>query len=893
YSSSTNLILEFRQTSFACTLLPAPPQIGGHVDPLSLMGPTSPKMSDKGGTKLNACFTGWTIIILIIHSSAPTPVEATRSTPKPRVTTRSKRRQDSEFDTITASTQNDLVSETKRKRASEYELLAIEMPNTSYSPPADSNTNSSKQQVDSSISTESKNDTHLQPTKRAKLLFNNIGEDKAKTENSLRKLENKSILSNSIGGKDDGHKDLTGDNMQLDDVQQGVQNHVSQGISNGIINGENINTNGVGNHQKGKHNIENENNSNSSRTYPIPSLTNNNEEKITQDNEFDNEKVTRSYSQREEEKKDTYEFRVLLSKIMDILEARDVHHFLKNDKKTVSTNAEEQVLNSNMMRTNIEGNKYNSLKGFQHDFVSVVNDAMSKNLRDYEFGKQFIRLGSRLIEQAINEVPISKRHSDVEDELNHEVTQSDNNAFPKRSQKIALVQPTNNGHVFSSGALKQTISDNQKFDLVGDVKDVAVVPQQSMSDIPSLGDILSKKGKKPEIDIPGDLVVTGVKFNSYKTYGSFYPIYNSRDAYLSYEDTIMTCAYKKTKRTVSNSVKPTMSSEDNVENDVEMSVEVDGDSSESESTLAPSEFINQLDGSDITMAEFFRDIDIEMIYESVEDEDDNNPLSDKKLDKNVKMFAELQKLQNKRFITNPDVITAEEKNLGMKLRKRLAEMISAVPPSKLVYPGSIEKAMINLPIRESAFRGMLPPNNCRAYHSNEVSREAFSSLSSVTQPSEITKVASTQLTSAVARPMMMGPPSLSQSQARPQLQQPQTHSQVQTQTPPQPFQQAQTQLNPQYYHSQVQPYTQSHSQVQMQSHPQMQAQLRPQQPSRPQTTGYAPMNSPFGTEYGIPGSSRHSGYYGGQPYPPQYPPHLQSGYHRPQAGHGWQMRPGY
>ncbi|CAG8518275.1 9844_t:CDS:2 [Acaulospora colombiana] len=744
---------------------------------------------------------------------------------------------------MTTSTQNDLVSETKRKRASEYEILTLEMSSISYSSPADSTTNSSKQQTDPSTHTGSKNDPHSQPTKRAKLLSNDSTEDEnivVEGDETFRKPEDNNLIStNDIGENDGGHSDSTGDEMQLDNVQPVVQNHMSQEFSrNGTLN-----SNGVGNHLKSKFNMENGDGNCkisskntkmedliSVRTRPKSLPTNGGKDKITRgndihDNKLDNEKITNEYDQRvEQEKVDAHEFKVLLSKIMDILESRDAHQFLRNgrDGQALGTNAEGQALNSTIIRAKIESNQYNSLKGFQHDFVSIINDAMFKNPQSYDFGRQFIRFGSRLIEQAVKEVPSVKRHPGV---------------VPKRSQKIALVQPTTNGHVFSSGILKQSILDNQKFKLVGDAKDVAVIPQQSMNDIPSLGALFPQKIKKPESELSQDLVVPG---------GTRVFLITSIDflgkrgcdrsgSYLSYEDTMMVYAYKKAK-------KVTEDEENDAEKDAEMLTETDHDNLENESATTSNELVDQLNDSDITMDELFGDIDIEMIYESLEDEDNNNPLSDKKLDKNVKMFLELQRLQNKRFTTNPDVITSEERNLGMKLRKRLAEMISVVPPSKLVHPGSIEKAMTNLPIRESAFRGMLPPNNCRAYPSNEVSREAFDNPPNVIRPSE-----STQLTPAVARPTVMGPPPLPQSQARPRLHQ--TLSQIHAPPPPQPFQQPNSQIQAPHYHSQVQSSSQPHSQV----HPQLQAQLRPQQPPpRPQATGYPPVNSHFNTEYGIP-----------------------------------------
>ncbi|RIB03053.1 hypothetical protein C2G38_822233 [Gigaspora rosea] len=103
------------------------------------------------------------------------------------------------------------------------------------------------------------------------------------------------------------------------------------------------------------------------------------------------------------------DFQNLLIKIMDILEARDTYQILRDSK----CQGKAQPLNSTTIRTKIDKNEYNSLKEFQLDFIRACSNSMSVDQKKYNFGKEFIRLGSRLIEQATKEIQNSKQNTDV------------------------------------------------------------------------------------------------------------------------------------------------------------------------------------------------------------------------------------------------------------------------------------------------------------------------------------------------------------------------------------------------------------------------------------------------------------------------------------------------
>ncbi|KAF0419076.1 hypothetical protein F8M41_007196 [Gigaspora margarita] len=451
-------------------------------------------------------------------------------------------------------------------------------------------------------------------------------------------------------------------------------------------------------------------------------------------------------------------FQNLLIKIMDILEARDTYQILRDSK----CQGKAQPLNSTTIRTKIDKNEYNTLKEFQLDFIRACSNSMSVDQKKYNFGKEFIRLGSRLIEQATKEIQNSKQNTDVAN-TNREtlsINKNEFNSFIKRPQKKALVQSTTSGHLFSSGSLKQFPLGNQKFKIGGDIKEIAIVPSHSMDerDIPTLGSILPSTTKKQENIQSKEVGIPGVKFHTYKPYGSFAPIYDSRDALMSYEDTVTACTFRnesKVSRITNLDDKISTENKDeslykkvsnelisqNTQNLTKDVCSVENDYCTEQIQCSSSKPLKNSNEISInhTNGNCFEDIDVDMLYKLIENDDSYQ--FDLKLDENVEIFLELQKLQTDRFIKNPHNMSEKERNLGLKLQNRLAEMISEVPPSALVTHEGIEKAMSQLPIRETAFKGMLPLNKSHAYLQNESSRNPFyGSTNAVRLPGATTPV---------------------------------------------------------------------------------------------------------------------------------------------------------
>ncbi|CAG8719266.1 34818_t:CDS:2, partial [Racocetra persica] len=205
---------------------------------------------------------------------------------------------------------------------------------------------------------------------------------------------------------------------------------------------------------------------------------------------------------------------------------------------------------------------------------------------------------------------------------------------------------------------------------------------------------------------------------------------------MSYEDTVTACAFRNAVSHSTNlpdkistenkdeslskksSCEPVPKSTSNSTKDV-FSVENDRCTEQIQCPLSkPLKNLNEISTNDTNGNS--EDTDVDMLCKLIENDDSH--MFDLKLDENVEMFLELQKLQTDRFIKNPHNMSEKEKNLGLKLQKRLAEMISEVPPSALVTHEGIEKAMAQLPMRETAFKGMLPINKSHAYLQNENSR---------------------------------------------------------------------------------------------------------------------------------------------------------------------------
>ncbi|CAG8592072.1 12576_t:CDS:2 [Funneliformis caledonium] len=408
------------------------------------------------------------------------------------------------------------------------------------------------------------------------------------------------------------------------------------------------------------------------------------------------------------------EFMTLLNQLVDILETYDSEKVLQSAKKIGSKgNNSGQVLNLTLFRAKITKRSYKSLNEFQDDFICTCNDVINAaDPKMHNAASQLLKFGSRLFEQAYKKLPRSIRQLDVHD---------------KNSVAIALVQPTSDGHVFSSGAVKQLPQQNGKKDaikLVGDLQDMAVVSLQSMDkqEIPTFGSILPKKRENSKFLQPEERNVPGIKFHRYKAYASFAPIYDSSDATLSYEDTMLARTYKKHKRVSKRINKLDLSEEGQVKKKSSSNVETT-------SVGVSAEQNNSGNGNNVENSDkdkFFEDIDVDLLYKSIKRTQPNE--IDEMLDEHAEIFRKVRSMQEKRLIKSSQ-ISAKERKYVYKLQKQLANLISKVSPSDIVSFSAVENAMDNLLIKERSFKGVLPPNKSFAHPTNEVSRDVFGNLS--------------------------------------------------------------------------------------------------------------------------------------------------------------------
>ncbi|GES93277.1 LPXTG cell wall anchor domain-containing protein [Rhizophagus clarus] len=505
---------------------------------------------------------------------------------KPAVTTRSRRNQNAEFEQ-----QKLFAFDTKRKRRSNIETDTLERDDEIDRRLSPSYSNSN---IVDSIKLEN-NESVSSPSKRAKLStmgeYNNnqfdidndvqsnveimgVKLENISTQNGVRR---NSILRNGIESKD----------------------IVQPGINNGIDNIDEI-------------------------------IDKNNEQddcKITEDIICNNiEMIIDNFKDAIEirgtqaaignfvvEYNDYQKFLALMNKLVDIFEMYDSDRILQSAKKIGCKRNNGQILNPNLFRTKISKRAYKCLNEFQDDFTCTCYDAIDANPEKYNAGMNFLKFGDRLFEQAYRELPSGIRqlcdHND-----NFDATKG---TSTKRYRKVALIQPTLDGHVFSSGAIRKP-QGNNSFRLVGDLQEIAVVPSQSMNEeeIPTLGSILPKNmNHEFELPMPGQHKVPGVKFHKYKAYASFAPIYDSSTAMLSYEDTILTCTHKEHLRTTKN-IDELDNSDDSDLSEEEESFDESMVVSEPEETSQPENFeiasskqdnsdeeTSQMEGLEITLPE--------------------------------------------------------------------------------------------------------------------------------------------------------------------------------------------------------------------------------------------------------------------------------------------------
>ncbi|CAI2166907.1 14705_t:CDS:2 [Funneliformis geosporum] len=416
------------------------------------------------------------------------------------------------------------------------------------------------------------------------------------------------------------------------------------------------------------------------------------------------------------------EFMTLLNKLLNILETYDSEKVLQSAKKIGSKiNHSGQVLNLTLFRAKISKRAYKCLNDLQDDFICTCNDVITTNPKMHNAGTHLLKFGSRLFEQAYKELPSSIRQLENHDKNSGAVKST----CTKNRQKIALVQPTLDGHVFSSGAVKQLPQQKGKkdaFKLVGDLQDMEVVSLQSMDkqEIPKISSILPKRRENHKLLQPEERNVPGIKFHRYKAYASFAPIYDSSDAMLSYEDTMLARTYKKHSR-VSKRIENSDLSEEKEKSS--SNVETISEGIPAEQNYSGNG--NHVENSD-KKDKFFEEIDVDLLYKSIKRAQPNE--IDEMLDEHVEIFRKVLSMQEKRWIKSSH-ISAKERKYVYKLQKQLANLISNVSPSDIVSFSAIEDAMDNLLIKERSFKGVLPPNKSFAHPTNEVSRDVFGNLS--------------------------------------------------------------------------------------------------------------------------------------------------------------------
>ncbi|KAG9289866.1 hypothetical protein G9A89_015446 [Geosiphon pyriformis] len=348
------------------------------------------------------------------------------------------------------------------------------------------------------------------------------------------------------------------------------------------------------------------------------------------------------------------------------------------------------------------------------------------------------------------------------------------NEFPRRPTKIALYQKATDGYFFSS-TRKRTSLKNSKLYLAGDIRPVAIIPTQSLDEntVPTLGSVLPathqiKVQHKPEIVLPG------VKTLNYGPYSSFAPTFDTANSMVSLEDIALLQHPKYGKNEYQSRNHSDSFNNDNVANNKkEISDNTNMNNSVSfQNGMLPSRGIDKAVNEVANVIENFTQpcndnemeidnqlfleegIDVGLLLKALENEENQVKTSDKdklfsrtdensqnqinkELEENAALICELQRLQEERFSQDPDYISPREREIASILEKTLVNLTLQVPPFLLVSLQDIEKTASQIPLKEPAFKGGLPPNKPYGYPTNNGDHSGLITNATAVPPSQV------------------------------------------------------------------------------------------------------------------------------------------------------------
>ncbi|KAF8982699.1 60S ribosomal protein L30, partial [Haplosporangium bisporale] len=400
------------------------------------------------------------------------------------------------------------------------------------------------------------------------------------------------------------------------------------------------------------------------------------------------------------------EFNDILSVIFQVIQGFDKYAALNSSVDAV-VDGEKVQISGNTVKSKLKDSGYSSVLAFKDDISKICSRAIAANSTNtviQEHIQKMLQLATDLI--------ADKSHYTIRSHGKKVRSREESQASlpPRDHEKFALFQRTNEGFVFTSKA-------RGKDDLVEqDIPKTVVVPVASTPNPPTLKEVNSKL--RNFRSTASKKQTSGVDYRPSGPFTSFAPFVDSTNAEMNAEDTataygaLLDRYFQKTQSSAGSDEqqKAKVQLENILQIAQQNQTSQDGISTElSEDDLA---FLSE-DGLDVRKL-----ICLKGSKDSEEEEKESRSSVLEAVQKNAMLLSELYKLQDERFATKNQTITAHEQELAAAVQQSLTDLAGKLAPSALVTAEAVEETMKKLPYKEAAFTGSLPPTKPFAFPTN-------------------------------------------------------------------------------------------------------------------------------------------------------------------------------
>ncbi|KAF9913397.1 hypothetical protein BX616_010084 [Lobosporangium transversale] len=401
-----------------------------------------------------------------------------------------------------------------------------------------------------------------------------------------------------------------------------------------------------------------------------------------------------------------FEFNEMLSTILNVIQELDKYEIMSTIATSV-VNGEKVEISIQTMQSKLKDAQYSSVLTLKDDIGRICRQAITDNSQNpeiQEHAQKLLHLASDLIND--------KSHYTIRSHGKKVRPREESQAVaaPGRDhEKVALFQRGPEGFVFTSAAFVK----DESLDL--EVSTTVVVPTPSNPNPPLLKDVNTRPRPMPPAADAAKRKSTGVEFCSYTPFTSFAPFVDSTHAELDAEDTstaydsLLTRVAQKSKASAAE-----LEEQRKAKSSLDSILEFAQQYQETENTvILKEEDLNFLVEEGLDLKKL-----LDAANSGKADNEKLTPLE--AIQKNAILLYELHKLQDERFASKDQTVSAREKEIAATLRNSLMELVSQATPSMLVTSQAIEDTMKRIPYKETAFSGTLPPNKPFAFPTNVV-----------------------------------------------------------------------------------------------------------------------------------------------------------------------------